>query len=973
MKTVVLAVVCLLSALPGAAAELVPTIANGGFEKGIEGWGWTAHNGARASWEISQKDPHSGDTCLVLRSESGVQPHVYGRMVAYVDTLPGTRYELSCWVRGTEVGSGAGSSHFTDWSTYTLNLPSGTFGWRKVATEFTTGPGQKNLAVAINITNVAKELAIDDVQLVPRGGQLQAPGLTGIILISNKIIGHDSDAPASILVENKARAVTLEADILREGRRISSKRFSLKRGSNALRWRWNTGNRDFGEYTLAARAIGEAGSVIAKGTANFEIVDSPVFAEIAKVEERKVEFDRLFAQASKLGIALDYPLNTKTMLEQMIPLAKVDVRATLEYRARYAVTDFNRALDEGIERLRTYLKDPDSAPVMQRYTTGRVDIEGLSFVGPRVDSDGKRDRGPLFFVGYGHFAQIRADMPRWPGYGVNLLQHSEFGPAQVFPKEDKVDWKAIRTLERHLDEAAKRNVRIDFLISPHYFPEWAMRKYPHLGKGGGGFFGYCVDDPAANKINEDFLRLVIPRIKDKPALHSICLSNEPVFPNLGGCDNTKELWERYLRKTHGDIATLNARYGTSHASFADVPYSGDAQVYDWVMCGMERFAGWHRWLADIIHEMAPDVPVHAKVMSNQLNAGQVNWVTDQERFGNLLDLNGNDCYFFPTHNPAWPADPWLQNTSYDIQRSFARKPVFNSENHIVPDGSTHYQAPEHFRAALWQGAIHGQGSTTIWVWERDFTNRWGFIGSVMERPGSAQAVGATCLDLNRLAEEVTALATVKAPVAIVYSMSSIIRRGNEHTGAIWRVYHALNHCGVKIDFISEKQLASGKADDYLLIISPEAETLRDDAFAGLRKAAKAKLLLIGANFARNEYGKKRDESAVAALLARGEKLEDGDAAKVLWPALRSKLAEVGGAPEYTVVDAKTNEPAWGLEWLPARIGDRWVVNAINFTGTPIDIKILKAGQSVAARDLLSLGEPPVTALKTLTPVLAEVR
>ena len=76
---------------------------------------------------------------------------------------------------------------------------------------------------------------------------------------------------------------------------------------------------------------------------------------------------------------------------------------------------------------------------------------------------------------------------------------------------------------------------------------------------------------------------------------------------------------------------------------------------------------------------------------------------------------------------------------------------------------------------------------------------------------------------------------------------------------------------------------------------------------------------------------------------------------------------------YTVVDAKTNEPAWGLEWLPARIGDRWVVNAINFTGTPIDIKILKAGQSVAARDLLSLGEPPVTALKTLTPVLAEVR
>ena len=39
----------------------------------------------------------------------------------------------------------------------------------------------------------------------------------------------------------------------------------------------------------------------------------------------------------------------------------------------------------------------------------------------------------------------------------------------------------------------------------------------------------------------------------------------------------------------------------------------------------------------------------------------------------------------------------------------------------------------------------------------------------------------------------------------------------------------------------------------------------------------------------------------------------------------------------------------------------------------IDIKILKQGQPVQARDLLTLGEPEVTTLHTLTPVLAEVR
>lgn len=580
MKMLLILALVLAAAITAQSAELVPTIANGGFEKGIEGWGWTVYNGARASWEISQTNPHSGKNCLVLRSSSGIQPHVYGRIITYVDTLPGTRYQLSCWVRGDQVGSGAGSSHFTDWASYTLELPTGTFGWQKISTEFTTGPGQISVPVAVNVTNTAAELALDDIELVPKGGQLQAPGITGMMLVSTRIIGHDTDAPVAILVDNNAAAASLLVEVKKAGRTVTSKTFALRRGQNRLKWAYNTRNSPFGRYQLVATALRSDGNKLGSGSMDFEIVDSPVLADIAKVEDRKKEFDRLYERARRAGIALDYPSNTKTMLEQMIPLAKIDVRATLEYRAKYAVIDFNRALDEGINRLQQYLKDPSCVPVARRYKTGKVDVDGLSFVGPRVDSSGKADTGPIFFCGYGHFGQIRADMPRWQGYGVNLLQHSEFGPAQVFPEEGKINWKVIKTLEWHLDEAAKRNVRIDFLISPHYFPEWAMKKYPQIGKGGGGFFGYCVDDPAANEINEKFLRLVIPRIKNKPALHSICLSNEPVFPNLGGCDNTKELWVSYLKQTHGDIASLNARYGASYKSFEEVPYSGDAEVYD---------------------------------------------------------------------------------------------------------------------------------------------------------------------------------------------------------------------------------------------------------------------------------------------------------------------------------------------------------------------------------------------------------
>ena len=147
-----------------------------------------------------------------------------------------------------------------------------------------------------------------------------------------------------------------------------------------------------------------------------------------------------------------------------------------------------------------------------------------------------------------------------------------------------------------------------------------------------------------------------------------------------------------------------------------------------------------------------------------------------------------------------------------MQRSFNRKPVFNSENHISRDFSTRYLPPEHFRTALWQGAIHGQGATTIWIWERarKDAGSWCFYGSVLDRPGCALAVGTTCMDLNRFAVEVTALQNEKAPVAILYSNPSFINDA-AYNDVMNRVYEALNFCGIKVDFISESHSKPAKA------------------------------------------------------------------------------------------------------------------------------------------------------------------
>jgi len=153
------------------------------------------------------------------------------------------------------------------------------------------------------------------------------------------------------------------------------------------------------------------------------------------------------------------------------------------------------------------------------------------------------------------------------------------------------------------------------------------------------------------------------------------------------------------------------------------------------------------------------------------------------------------------------------------------------------------------------------------------------------------------------------------------------------------------------------------------------ETITDAAFDGLRKLPSSTRLLCLRNcFARNEYGKARSAESIKQVKDSSIALPDGDAEKVLWPALRKELGLAGALSDYSVVDAKTGEPIWNVEWLPVKVGGRTVMNLINFQNKALDIKILRQGKEIEARDMFSLGgREKVTTLKPIMPVLAEIR
>ena len=842
----------------------------------------------------------------------------------------------------------------------------------------------------MNITDTCEELAIDDIALRPIGVELKGGGVNGSFLAPPRLVGDNAPGYFGIFATSSLKtAATVEATVSAGGRSVVRKRGVLKPGPNAIEWEWNCGKATAGEMTCLVRVLDASGTVLASASQKIAQTSSPISGDIDRAEAKLKEFDELYAKCRAKKIPLDYPTAAKTLAAQFIPYAREDVQKGQEWRATFAAKDLNKALDDAIAEMRACLGDPKLAPNARRYRTSKATIDGTSFIADRRDSRGKRDRGPVFFCGFGHFGQVQKDIPRWPGYGVNIIQIEFGGLAATLPEENKVSLAAALGTAKSLDNAAKHNVRIDVLLSMHYFPQWALDKWPQLAKGGGGFLNYCVDEPEAKALVEKYLRTVIPLFKDKPALNSFCLTNEPVFNRGAESENTKPMWTAYLAKVHGGLKTMNDRYGTSYAKFEDVPVPGnesytDPQFYDWCVFNQERFAAWHKWMADIVHEMAPNVPVHAKVMSMALPyRWTISWGCAPELFSQLSNINGNDCSIAGQPSGGYSIPFHLQNMSYDLQRSLATKPIFNSENHPTVDRSTYYVPPEHFRTALWQGAVHGQGATTIWVWERAFDASSDLYGNVMDRPGCALAVGTTCLDLNRFADEMAALQTVRAPVAILFSIASITR-SPRYLEVVNHVYNALNYDGIKIDFISDKQLAgsligrdfkSRPIREYKMVILPEATHVLPATFEALGKLPEStRLVIIGQGPVKDPYGKEYPADELARIENRALCMPDADPQKTLWPALRDELGRLGALPEASVVDAAAGNPMWGVEWLPAKLGTRTVINVVNLTDKPLDARILINGAPVGAKDLLSLGGlADIGRLEPATPVLAEVK
>jgi hypothetical protein len=276
------------------------------------------------------------------------------------------------------------------------------------------------------------------------------------------------------------------------------------------------------------------------------------------------------------GQDIAYPQASLTILQEFARYVGEDLQKGQLQRVYQQLDEMERVAARLNQRLAAAESGARPLPVVPRYVTSPVEIQGASLIAETEHPlTRERQRQPVFFVGFGHFGQVRADIEKFPKMGFNLIQ-IERGVWDILPEPGKVNLQPMKEdVLPVLRRAVDAHVKVDYLISPHYMPDWVYQQYPQLRQARDGFIRYSLFAPESLTVLRQYIDAFAPMLKDQPALLSICLSNEPMNVESPDSPPHQQAWRAWLQNRHRTLITLNTRWRTNYQSWDAIPVPGE--------------------------------------------------------------------------------------------------------------------------------------------------------------------------------------------------------------------------------------------------------------------------------------------------------------------------------------------------------------------------------------------------------------
>ncbi len=581
---------------------------------------------------------------------------------------------------------------------------------------------------------------------------------------------------------------------------------------------------------------------------------------------------------------------------------------------------------------------------------------------PRLDRVEIRDGNfwaegkPVMLVGAMGFGELRQDLDSYREYGFNNIDGDFYSQAafRMLTGENQFDEKAIPGLLEWTNKFAQLNLTTAFNPTLHYFPFWAMKKYPDItgglevdclpdwsGRGMtagkqtkeyGGFFPFAVDSENLRRLVGQYYAKLMPELAKTPGFGVTWLMNEPTYKSTD--PHYVGMFRAYLEKKYnGDLAALNRTWGTELKSFAEADYPrepGTPAKFDWLTFHQDQVAGWFEWLAAEAKKHYPQAVLSNKPMAWTLLQPELG--IDFEREAELWEVPGCDAGRSPIS--ADYSFDWAEAVRlFDFQKSIApNKPLTDLEYHYVhwPNVSAEY-----VRATYFHSYLHGLRKSEFWYWSQgtldpEVNGGAGSQDTAWSQPKVAWGTATAALDLRRLSPYVAAFPG--RPEAFIYFSRPSLYLNQEATAkTLEAVYEAANGLDAPLGFATDKLIRSGRLAGAKLLIVPGANYVEADVLQKIEEfaAGGGKVLLVNDCLGRDEYGRPRERQfagATGALKVAGQKPEE------LVAACEAALTAAGvGRPVRAL--GQDGRPAWPVECRAAEVNGERIVYLIGLNKT----------------------------------------
>ena len=464
---------------------------------------------------------------------------------------------------------------------------------------------------------------------------------------------------------------------------------------------------------------------------------------------------------------------------------------------------------------------------------------------------------------------------------------------------------------------------------------WLLHNIQWGSPGEGGDVEEALDGVTAKA--RDTLVPWAQVLQGHPCVAGILLGNE-VSP--GGRELFKDhprflaAFRQWLQERHGDVAALNARWGTKFASLGDVqpPAEGEPGAVDVARFCRRQFASFYNAIA---------AQVLKPVLGNSVRYGSKGGASPYI----LSQMPGYSVCSWDDLLANWPL--WKTKLLVDT----TGLPVFNSELHLYHDTYAFGPSPELSRCRYFTSGMLGEWMTASFAW-----GQW-------KKPEIAQVHAATpgiLADLRKVEPVLRALNT--QPPAFEVLVTEATEEGVEGHPPLELAYASAAATGLPWRFVCDLALARQPGNP----VGPAVPLLVDSAWLTEETAqsladlcATRCVVFVGRVPTRDEYGHPLPEETVKRLRRDAQVIRD-------WSGLAGVVHVAELPPQYReLVDVPYLwwSPERGhyhfpvkyphLEARRAEVDGRRYVVIVNHTQEPVTAPVAFVAETDNLTDLLT--------------------